>query len=291
MLVPIVDGGMAVTHDNPEPSGRDFDWSWTEDEPDWVPPGVDITTPSPARMYDYALGGKDNFEVDRQAARDVMRVVPEGPAVARANRGFLVRSVRHLSGAGIDQFLDLGTGIPTSPSVHEVARRACPDARAVYVDHDPMVLAYNRALLARERGVTTVMHDLRDPAAVLSDPAVRAVIDLDRPVGLLMFAVLHFVDLVLAPEVVRSYLRRLAPGSYLAASAATSEGGDPAAIEQVTEVYRHSSSPVYFRTRAQIEEFFEGLTLVEPGLVDVGQWRNGHGTLSSRVLAGVGRKA
>lgn len=241
-------------------------------------------------MYDYALGGKDNFEVDRRAAHAVMELIPEGPALARANRGFLVRAVRHLADTGITQFLDLGTGIPTSPSVHEVARRVQPDARVVYVDHDPIVLAYNRALLARKCGVTTLLHDLRDPATVLDDPALREVIDLDRPVGLLMIAVLHFVDLVLAPEVVRSYLRRLAPGSYLAISAVTSEGTDPAVIEQVSEVYRQSPSQLHFRTRAQLEEFFDGLTLIEPGLVDVSRWRNGNSPLKSRVLAGVGLK-
>jgi hypothetical protein len=288
-----------VDDQQPLPGGHShddeqFDWSWTQVSSDWVPPVMDTSRPSSARMYDYYLGGKDNFPVDREAAQRVYEAAPGGDVVAqvaRANRAFLVRAVDYLVGQGVTQFLDLGTGIPTSPSVHEVARKTDPHARVVYVDHDPIVLTHNRALLATDEGVTTVLRDLRAPDKVLNDPEVTAVIDFDRPVGLLMIAVLHFVEPALAAAVVRNYTRALAAGSHLAVSVATREGVDPAAIASAEAVYRNTDTPIYFRTRAQAEELLDGLTLIDPGLVQVSHWRGSDPPAAPGILAGIAKKA
>lgn len=247
-------------------------WDWATETEDWVPPQIDTGRPSAARMYDYALGGKDNYPVDRAAVEEILTVAPQGRFLARANRAFLVHAVRTLADAGITQFLDLGTGIPTSPNVHEAAREIHPEARVAYVDNDPVVMVHSRALLAGNSGVVAVLQDLRDPAGVFDNPVVKRVIDFSRPVGLLMTAVLHFVDPGIAPMVVRRYVRRLPPGSYLAASMATTEGVDPAVVRHVESVYRRSPTPCHLRSRAQIEELFDGWDLLEPGLVDLGPW-------------------
>ena len=276
------------------PSGEadpDFDWGWAGDDAGtWVPPAIDTTKASAARMYDYALGGKDNFAIDREAAERAYRVMPDGPGLARANRAFLDRAVRLMTQAGIRQFIDLGAGIPTSPSVHEVARQADPDIRVVYVDNDPIVLAHNRAILDRADGVVTVMRDLREPARVLADEDLTATVDLSQPVGLLMVAVLHFVDLAVAPEVVQHYLNNLAPGSHVAVSVGTREGVPPQVSTDVEKIYASTQSPIVFRTRAQIEQLIDGLDLVEPGLTEVTQWRAVGSPLTMRMLAGVGIK-
>jgi hypothetical protein len=280
-------------------------WDWVAETQDWVPPQIDTGKPSAARMYDYALGGKDNYPADRAAVHEIMKVAPQGKALALANRAFLVHAVRTLAEAGITQFLDLGTGIPTSPSVHEVARELHPEARVAYVDSDPVVMVHSRALLARHPGVVAVPHDLREPARVMDDPIVNKVIDFSRPVGLLMIAVLHFVEPRVAPMVVHQYVRRLVPGSYLAASVATTEGVDPSVVAHLESVYEQSASPLHMRSRAQIEELFDGLALLEPGLVDVGYWagqagHSRHGGRGARrrrtrrgvvgVLAGIARR-
>src|SRR5690242_1194680 len=185
------------------PDGEpEIDWAWTADDSDWSPPQIDTERPSAARMYDYALGGKDNFDVDRAAVESVGEILPEFRQVALANRGFLVRAVNTLADLGIDQFIDLGTGIPTSPNVHEIAQNVHPHAKVVYVDNDPIVMAHNRALRSRWPGVLTVLRDLREPASVMDSPEVRNHLDFDRPIGLLFVAVLHFVRRDLGVEVV-----------------------------------------------------------------------------------------
>jgi hypothetical protein len=284
---------MAVTQQvPPRDTDPDFDWGWAEDDDGnhWVPPAIDTTRPSAARMYDYALGGKDNFAVDREAAERTYQVMPDGPALARTNRDFLARAVRMMSESGIRQFIDLGTGIPTSPSVHEIAREADPAAHVVYVDNDPIVLAHNRAILDRADGVITILRDLREPARVLADSELTATVNLDEPVGLLMIAVLHFVDLTVAPEVVQHYLSRLAPGSQVAFSVGTREGVPPEVTAHVEKVYTTTQSPIVFRTRAQVEQLFDGLDLVEPGLSEITQWRADGTPLTMRMLAGLGVK-
>jgi len=260
---------------------QDDDWAWVDDdESDWVPPTIDTSKPSVARIYDYLIGGKDNFAVDREAAAQLALAIPGVADAAQANRTFMLRSVQAMTEAGIDQFLDLGTGIPTSPNLHETARLVHPNATAVYVDNDPIVMSHNRALLATDERVLTVPHDLRDPASVLDDPQVRGLLDFDRPIGLLMIAVLHFVDLGSAPVIASRYYRQLAPGSQVAISAGTRDGVPEEAVASAERVYAASSAPFVFRTHAQVEQLFDGLRLEAPGVHDV--YRSDHG----RIIGG-----
>lgn len=270
--------------------GPEFDWAWTDQDPEWVPPEIDTTRPSPARIYDYALGGKDNFEVDRRAAEQVATVLPDFRDVARKNRAFLIEAVKAMARGGVRQFLDLGTGIPTSPNVHEIAREIHPDATVVYVDNDPIVMTHNQALRAPVDGVATLRHDARDPDAILDDTAVKELINFEQPVGVLLVAVLHFVGHDLATEIVRRFRSAMAPGSYLAISAACTDGTGTAAIKKIESVYAAAGSQVVFRSASQIAEFFEGLDLLDPGLAEVSQWRAAGTPSTLRVLAGVGRK-
>ncbi|MEV0163606.1 SAM-dependent methyltransferase [Nonomuraea fuscirosea] len=260
--------------------------------------GFDPSTPSVARLYDYFLGGKDNFAADRAAAEKILEVAPELPAAARANRAFLGRAVRHLAGSGITQFLDLGTGLPGPGNVHEVAQEVDPGARVVYVDHDPVVLVHARALLEGQGGTTVVEGDLRGPEAILRDPAVLGAIDFSRPVGVLLVAVMHHITDSERPGGIIAALRAaMAPGSFLVMSHGTSEAR-PAAVERCTEVYRSAGLPLTVRDRARIGELFEGFELVDPGLVWLPQWRPdlpdvvdfAAGPQSSLALCGVGIK-
>jgi hypothetical protein len=268
----------------------EVDWSWAEAAPGWVPPEVDQTKPSIARVYDYILGGKDNFAVDREAAAKAFAMFPDVGATAHANRLFLVQAVRLMAEAGIRQFVDLGTGIPTSPNVHEVARETAPDARVVYVDNDPVVMAHNRAMRATSPGVGTVHQDIRDPAAVLADPVVRDLIDFDEPVGLLMIAVMHFVPTDIGSAVVGQYRKVLVPGSYLALSTQCTDETVSGGIEHMRETLTPMIGQIAVRSRAQIEELLEGFDLVEPGLVDVARWRADGTPGSLSFLGGVGVK-
>jgi hypothetical protein len=256
---------------------------------DWIPE-IDTSTPSSARIYDYALGGKDNFLVDRDAFAMMTQSFPDYPDLAQANRAFLVRAVEFMADAGVDQFVDLGTGIPTSPNVHEIAQRTRPGARVVYIDNDPIVMTHNRARQAAWPGVITVQHDIREPGKILGDDVVRHFIDFDRPVGLLMVAVLHFVDEPLTDSIMAGFREAMAPGSYLAASVGTSEGLDLSAVGEAGDVMQRVKNPFTLRSRAQIEQIFDGFELVEPGVVDVTQWRNDGKSLSISNLAGVGVK-
>ena len=239
-----------------------------------VPEGVDVSRPSIARIYDYLLFGKDNFAVDRAAAEQLMQSRLDPRRLSLANRGFLFRAVRFLAGQGIAQYLDLGSGLPTTPSVHEVARDQVPAARVVYVDHDPIVVAHNDALLATRDGVITIRADLRDPDAVLGDPALASCIDFAQPVAVLLLSVLHFISLDEdAPAIVARFRDRMASGSYLAVSLGTSDGADPEMLAEVTQTYAGARVPFTLRSRAQITELFDGFDLVEPGLVSLPEWR------------------
>jgi hypothetical protein len=268
----------------------DFDWSWSDEDPTWMPPDIDITKPSPARMYDYALGGKDNFEVDRRAVEQVATVLPDFRHLAQLNRLFLKNAVQILCEAGITQFIDIGTGIPTSPNVHELARQVHPHAKVVYVDNDPIVMAHNRALRAKVDGVITVQHDAREPDTIIRDPAVRQLIDFNQPVGLLFIAVLHFVRRDLAADALTRFRQSVPSGSYIAISTACTDGMNPAVISKVESVYQNAAAQIFFRTGAQIEQLFEGLELVEPGLKDITKWRVDEPTPEIHVTAGIGRK-
>jgi S-adenosyl methyltransferase len=255
-------------------------------------PGFDPSVPSPARMYDYYLGGKDNFAADREAAEQALSVVPFGREVARANRQFLVRAVTFMARDGIDQFIDLGTGLPTRPSVHEVARSVHPDARVLHVDNDPMVCSHAQALLATGDGVAAIQGDIRTPQAILDDPVTRTMIDFTQPVGVLFVAVLHFLtDNDQPREQVAAFRWRMTSGSMLAVSHIASDDTPLQVKATIQDVYAEASAPAVFRTRQQIESFFGGLDLVEPGLVEVGAWRSLRSSPPAplRLLGGVAR--
>lgn len=276
--------------EKPDEAEPDFDWSWTENDDGWVPPDVDTSTPSVARMYDYYLGGKDNFAVDREAAEKVIAHFPDLRTVAQNNRHFLVNAVQCMAEAGVQQFIDLGTGIPTSPNVHEVAREIHPNAKIVYVDNDPIVMAHNRALRATTPGVITIQHDLRQPANVLGDPLLADILDFTEPVGVLFVAVLHFVRNDLAPGIVAQFRRNMVTGSHMAISTLCTEGMEAPAISQLESLYANTSAPLIARSRAQVEQLFEGFDMVDPHLVDVAEWRHTGTPGSVRVLAGVGAR-
>ena len=227
-----------------------------------------------ARMYDYYLGGRTNFPADREAVGRVMAIFPQILAAARANREFMHRSTRYLAGRGLRQFLDIGTGIPTSPNLHEVAQTVAPEARVVYVDNDPIVLAHAKALLhSSSQGRTAyVQADLTDPAAILSAPALNETLDLDRPVALSLNAVLHFVpDDETAYQVVEYLKKALAPGSALVISHGT--GDFTPAVKAGTEVYRQIVTATRSRSRDEVARFFDNLDFVEPGLTVTYRWR------------------
>jgi hypothetical protein len=264
------------------------DWSWIEDDSDWIPPDIDTDRASPARMYDFALGGKDNFAVDRLAVERVAELVPEFRAVAVANRGFLVRSVGAMCEAGIDQFIDIGTGLPTSPNVHEIAGQLRPGSKVVYVDNDPIVMAHNRALRTDAPGVLPIFADLRRPDSILHNRQVREHLDFGRPIGLLFVAVLHFIRKDVAPDLVARYRRELPPGSYVAISTAASDGMSEALITRLEDVYSGAAAPMVMRTREEVEQLFEDVDLIDPGLTDVTRWRSQGTPLGIRILSGAG---
>jgi hypothetical protein len=227
-----------------------------------------------ARMYDYYLGGRTNFPADREAVGRVMAIFPQVLAAARANREFMHRSTRYLAGRGLRQFLDIGTGIPTSPNLHEVAQAAAPEARVVYVDNDPIVLAHAQALLhsSPEGRTAYVQADLNEPTAILSAPTLHETLDLDRPVALSLNAVLHFMpDDDVAYDVIEHLVKALAPGSALVISHGTSDFAP--AVDSTTEVYHRAGTDIRPRTRDEVARFFDNLDLVEPGLTVSYRWR------------------
>jgi hypothetical protein len=255
----------------------EMDWASSDpDEPGHRPVDLQTDRPHPARVYDYLLGGKDNFAADRAAAEAGLRANPNSRIPPRANRAFLGRAVRYLAGeAGISQFLDIGTGIPTSPNVHEVAQAAEPQARIVYVDNDPIVLTQARALLTTgPQGRTAYIDaDLRDIDAILGSPDLRRTLDLSQPVGLLLLAVMHFIPDEDDPWALAARLLAALPsGSYLALSHLTGDF-DPAAWAGVVAVYRRSGVTMQVRPKPDVERFFGGLDLIDPGVVSLPQWR------------------
>ncbi|MFG2292923.1 SAM-dependent methyltransferase [Streptomyces sp. NPDC048603] len=246
------------------------------ERPAWAPPGIDISVPSVSRIYDYYLGGSHNFEVDRQAARRAMEFIPGLPKIMQANRAFMRRAVRYAVAEGVTQFLDIGSGIPTFGNVHEVAQAATPEARVVYVDHDPVAVAHSRAVLDGDDRTAVVAADLRKPKDILNSPEVSGLLDLSRPVALLLVAVLHFLEDADEPYAAVAELRdALAPGSLLVLTHASFEG-IPVPQEQAAGtvgVYRDIRNPLIMRTGDQVRRFFEGFELVEPGLVAMPRWR------------------
>jgi O-methyltransferase involved in polyketide biosynthesis len=261
-----------------------------------VPAGVDTSTPSIARVYDYFLGGKDNFACDREVAEQLRTAVPEAATMAAQNRAFLGRVVKYLAEQGVRQFVDIGTGLPTQNNVHQVVQAIAPDARVVYVDNDPIVLAHARALLAENANTVAMAGDLRDPAAILADPRLRDVIDLSRPVAFLLVGILYFLPEDDKPfDIVRTLRSAMSPGSYLAISHVVSDDR-PDEISRAQEIYRSflRREGDARRTRAQVGTFFDGLDLVDPGLVYVRDWHGDDTPDLSPVtwmVGGVGRRS
>jgi hypothetical protein len=238
---------------------------------------IDTSKPHAARMYDYLLGGKDHFAVDRATAEQAIAAIPTGRTAARENRAFLGRAVRYLvTEAGVRQFLDIGTGLPSANNVHEVAQAAAPESRVVYVDNDPIVLAHARALLTStpEGRSAYIEADLCDPERILAAPVIAETLDLSKPVALMLVGILHFVpDEVNPAPAVATLLDALSPGSYLAASHGAPEF-NPDGAEAWSRTYRASGVPFQLRTADEFAELaFGGLELVDPGLVVVSDWR------------------
>jgi hypothetical protein len=241
---------------------------------------VDPTVPSPARLYDYYLGGSINFPADQEAAERIREDLPEISDMAWANRGFHQRAAKWLAAdRGISQFVDIGSGLPTQGNTHQVVREVAPDARVVYVDYDPMVRAYAGELLTDRRLTTFVFADLREPGRVLGNRQMQALIDFTEPVGLLMTAVLHFVADSDDPwGLVAQYTQALAPGSYLALSHVTADNVPERGVRTGLSVYQQATENIHLRPRVQVERFFDGLELVPawpdgaPRLVHMGEW-------------------
>ena len=239
-------------------------------------PGTDQKPATAARIYDYHLGGTHNFPADRAAAQAVAARYPLVPAIARTGRAFLGRCVRYVAEGGARQFLDIGSGIPTVGNVHEIAQGAAPQSRVVYVDIDPVAVSESLEILEGNERATAVRADLRSPAAVLGHPEVRRMLDFDAPVAVLLCAVLHFVpDDAEAKAAVAELMDAVPSGSYLVVShAGTEDPGQDEGVEVVQDVYkRQTATPFATRTRAAVTRFFDGLELIEPGVVWLPQWR------------------
>ena len=264
--------------------------------PSWVTEGIDLNRPSASRVYDFYLGGFHNFSSDREMAERAIADWPDLPLIMRSNRAFLRRSVTYLVEQGVRQFLDMGSGIPTVGNVHEIAQELAPDARIVYVDIDPVAVAHSQAILADNPNATVLDGDFRRPAEILADPAVTGLLDLDQPVALLLFALLHFVgDDDNPADVIATFRDGLAPGSYLALSHATHELHPPEQTEFHRDLYRKTATPMTMRSRAQVEALFDGFKVAEPGIVLSDHWQPDAGDLAENaerhpMWVGVGQK-
>jgi SAM-dependent methyltransferase len=256
-------------------------------------PGLDTSVPNVARMYDYMLGGRENFQADRDAAERILRLMPGVREMVLDNRAFLRRAVRYLAEQGISQFLDIGTGLPSQENVHEVAHRTNPEAKVAYVDRDPIVVSHGKALLAKSRHVIVVNADLCEPEALLR--RVDGHLDFTRPVAVLLLHVLNFVADDDDPARIIACLREaLCPGSYLAIAHVTGDGvpGDIEARARAT--YDQANDRLWPRAKDRVLGFFDGFGLVEPGLTPVHEWRADEGACCGREVSvawvGVGRK-
>jgi hypothetical protein len=268
------------------------------ERPAWTPEDISLDQPSQARIYDYLLGGAYNSAADREIARQICKAMPDVATVARANRAFLYRTVRFLVDTGIRQFLDLGSGVPTMGNVHEIAQRAAPEARVVYVDVDPVAVAQSRALLAGDDQADVVHADLRDPDRILGSEQARRLLDFDQPVGLLMVAILQVIPDADDPAgVVARFSDRVTAGSHLVIAHPSADSRPDEVGRVREEILARMPTTMTPRTHQQISRFFAGFDLVEPGLVWVAQWRPEPGEEfaehpeRSINYGGVGRKA
>jgi len=253
---------------------------------------IDTGRPHPARMYDYWLGGRDNYEVDRDAAERVLATLPRMRDAIRENRAFLRRAVRVVAESGVRQFIDVGTGIPTSPNTHEVARQVAPDARVAYIDNDPIVGVHATARLIDAPGTGFALADLRDPEGILRHPVIRSLIDFDEPVALLLVAVLHFVTDAEGPQqIVRTLADALPRGSWLVLTHGTNDTAVHDTADAV-KVYKGATATLNLRPHSEVLDLFEGFELVEPGLVTISEWRPNAESDVTRfgIFGGVGRK-
>jgi len=285
----------------PEASGPDVPApvAAVPEDPDWLPPEFNTGTAHPARVYNYWLGGKDNFAADRKVGDSVMAAIPSAPLLARDNRAFLGRAVHYLAAeAGIRQFLDIGTGIPAAGNTHEVSQAAAPDARVVYVDNDPIVLAHARALMTSDPAGATafILGDFREPGKILADPALRNTLDLDLPVALILVALLHFFTDDENPQaIVSSLVDALPSGSYLVMTNLTADFMDQEQAIRATQAGQQGGITYVPRTQAEVAAFFSGLDLVDPGVVAMQAWRPADAALAvpdgPTSYAAVGRKA
>lgn len=270
------------------------------DQSDSMLSKVDVDRPSSARIYDYFLGGAHNFEVDRRAAQEIIKTHPAIGLGMRANRSYLRRAVRFLCEEGIDQFLDLGSGIPTVGNVHEIAQRANPDARVVYVDIEPIAVAHSNTILSGNDRAVAIQADMRAVDDVLGNPDVTRLLDLTSPVGLIVAGVLQYIDDEDRPAaMVAAYRDQLASGSYVVMSHPSLEGLSEereAGARAASGVYNRTATPFRYRSRREFEEMFAGLDIVEPGITYMWSWRpeteaEGEGPDGQAIgLAGVGRK-
>ncbi len=241
---------------------------------DWTTDDVDVTVPSPARIYDFNLGGSHNFAVDRNFAEEINKVMPDLPMIQRANRALLHRVVRFLTSVGIRQFLDLGSGIPTVGNVHEVAQRVAPETRVVYVDVDPVAVVHSNTILANNDRAAAIRADVRDADEILGDPTVRSLIDFTQPVGVLMFTVLHYVSDDDHPlDIVRTFRDAMCPGSYLAISHVVAAGNTAGQTRAGVRFSSRGKIDITVRGRPEILQMFEGFDIVDPGVVFSPQWR------------------
>lgn len=236
---------------------------------------IDPDTPSPARIYDFWLGGSHNFAADREVGRRTAEAMPQLPLAARANRAFLGRVVHHLvAELGVDQLLDLGSGVPTAGNVHEVARAANPETRVVYVDMDPVAIAHARSLLEDVDGCEAILADMRNPGAVLDHPLLRTTLDLKRPIAVMMFAVLHFIPDDASPElIVQDYMDTVAEGSYFAMSHGVVDLTDPGAQQAAARSYAaRTGIPFIARTPEEVARLLGPLKPIPPGLISIDEW-------------------
>jgi hypothetical protein len=259
-------------------------------EPAWLPQGVDAKRPTDARVHDYALGGKDNYAIDRAYAHKLLALVPGIGRPAVENGRFCRRAIRHLRRLGIRQFLELGCGLPRRGNVHDIAG---PDSTVIYVDYDPMAVSHYQAVLGANGSAAAIHTDATKPGQILSHPVVTEMIDFDRPVGLLMtYLIQLFTDDDRPAEILREFREPLTPGSHLVLSHATGEALSPDQADVVSEVFQESREPVTLRSRDEITALFDGFELLDPGVVRAPEWRpdRPYRSPTGLVLAGVGRR-
>jgi hypothetical protein len=257
--------------------------------PEFDSPEFDINKPSVARIYDFLLGGKDNFAADREAGEEIKRAVPGVEEWATENRLFLAKAIHYLASAGIRQFIDIGSGLPTVQNTHEVAHAAAPEARIVYVDYDPQVITHARALLAAGENVYALEGDIRDPEAVMGAIG-ESYLNFSQPVGILLVAILHFIDDQTAYPVVQQLMSYAAPGSYLVVGHGSYDHVSQEQADAVRSVYREASEPAYPRSKENVTRFFSGLEITAHGVTGVGAWGSPAGSDNALGYAGVGLK-